>query len=82
MQSSDAQGKIVNSQILESLEGLPSAASVLSAMKEAKAKGAVKHVIANMPEKGSTVEIMGLKYLVRGVSYETGNLHLKLIKEE
>lgn len=86
MQSYDERDRIIDSKMLEAEIGpglpLPKAESVLSAMKEARAKGAVKHVIANMPGKGETVEILGLKYLVRGVNNENGSLHLKLIAPE
>ena len=47
-------------------------------MSEAQQKGAVKHVIGDLPNKGTVVEINGLKYEVKFVDYKRGELRLKL----
>jgi Mg2+/Co2+ transporter CorC len=93
MQSYDESGKIVQAQIMKGLEidRAQDAKEVAARLKQgrlkkqiqdaiqnAENKGAVKHVIANMPNQGQTIEINGLTFKISYVNNRRGDVHLKL----
>lgn len=79
MQSTDERDRVVDTRIIQNEDNLPRLEEVMQGIQESRAKGAVKHVIANMPAKGETVEINGLKFIVKASNAERGTLHLKII---
>jgi hypothetical protein len=67
------------SQQLSPAKAKSLADQIASAMRTAAKKGAVKHVIANLPNQGQEVEINGLKFKVSYVNNKRGDVHMKLM---
>lgn len=81
MQSYDENDRIVDTQMLglEPDKRMLDVADLAAKIDQAQQKGAVRHVIANMPNEGQTVEINGLQFRVHYVNNHKGDVHLKLI---
>lgn len=71
MQSKDEHDEIVNTAIVASKE------EMIGEFEKAIVKGAVSHVIAQMPKRGEIITIRGLEFIVKS-SGSKGSLHLKL----
>lgn len=83
MQSRDESKNLVSTEILENFPQLTLQDQIrvlLEKMEKANAKGAVSHVVAPLPKESSTVEIMGLTYVVKKSFPGRGRLILELEK--
>jgi Mg2+/Co2+ transporter CorC len=69
--------EIVNTEVFENRDELK--AKISDVMEKAEDLGAVSHTIGKLPSKGSTVEILGLRYEVKFVDRKHGELRLKLV---
>jgi Mg2+/Co2+ transporter CorC len=77
MQSQNELKDIVNTEVFENQDEIK--AKIADVMDKAKGLGAVSHTIGELPSKGSTVEILGLRYEVKFVDGKHGELRLKLV---
>jgi Mg2+/Co2+ transporter CorC len=77
MQSQNELKEIVNTEVFENRDELK--AKISDIMEKAEDLGAVSHTIGKLPSKGSTVEILGLRYEVKFVDGKHGELRLKLV---
>lgn len=55
-------------------------ARLLGRAEELEAAGATHHVIGKIPERGTVVEINGLRYMVRSYSQKQGTIVLEILK--
>lgn len=75
MQSLNKIDEVVQTDVFhnKNLDGIASRIEV------ARSKGAIKHVLSEIPNKGSIVEINGLKFEVKFTDYKRGELRLQLV---
>ncbi len=74
MQSQNIDGDIVKSVMLNRQE------DIVEAIRDAEENlGAVAHRIGRVPQMGTTVEILGLKYRVTFADAMRGKVRLKLL---
>jgi hypothetical protein len=79
MQSRDPRDLIIQTDILKGQGPIVAARALSEKIEQARAKGAVKHVIAPLPNKGTKVTIDGLEYEVKYSNHKRGDLYLKLV---
>lgn len=77
MQSQNELGQVVNTEVFENNDELK--AKFAEVVEKAESLGAVSHTIGKLPSKGSTVDILGLRYEVKFVDGKHGELRLKLV---
>jgi hypothetical protein len=78
MQSEDIHGQIVQTERVD----LARPVELQRAIEAAQQKGAVTHVIAELPVPGEILRIHGLKYQVLNADDESGRLLLQLMGPE
>lgn len=79
MQSLDNQGNVVQNDVFESLTSKQDRKALAQRVATARASGAVKHVISQLPNKGMIVALNGLLFEVKFVDYKRGELRLKIV---
>ncbi len=79
MQSSDAQNKVIQNDVFNDLASRQSMKTLTQRIATARANGAVKHVISQLPKKGEYITINGLICEVKIVDYKRGEMRLKLV---
>ena len=77
MQSQNELGQVVNTEVFENNDELK--AKFAEVLEKSESLGAVSHAIGKLPSKGSTVDILGLRYEVKFVDSKHGELRLKLV---
>ena len=77
MQSQNELGQVVNTEVFENNDELK--AKFAEVLEKSEGLGAVSHAIGKLPNKGSTVDILGLRYEVKFVDGKHGELRLKLV---
>ena len=78
MQSEDMEGRIVQAVPVD----LSQPQELVKAIEAAKAKGAVQHIIAELPVWGEILRIKGLKYEVVDTDQEKGQITVQLCGPE
>lgn len=76
MQSLDERDQVVQNDVFESFE---KADLLAMRIKAAREKGAIKHVISQLPDKGLFLTINGLIFEVKFVDYKRGEMRLKVV---
>jgi|CXWL01.1.fsa_nt_gi Mg2+/Co2+ transporter CorC len=77
MQSRNELDQVVNTEVFENNDELK--AKFAEVIEKSESLGAVSHAIGELPSKGSTVDILGLRYEVKFVDGKHGELRLKLV---
>ena len=75
MQSQDDLGNIVQSVPID----FGNVSDLVAKIKTAKEKGAVSHVIGDLPKNGQNVTINGLSFNVEFADYVKGKFTVKLV---
>jgi len=78
MQSMNENNEVVQTDILEDIKKFEDVGHKIMLSRR---KGAVKHVIGELPPKGSIINLYGLRLEVKFVDYKRGELRLKLLGE-
>jgi len=75
MQSQDKEGNILQSSQVD----LSNIEDLASKIKHAREKGAVQHVVGDLPKKGAFIEVNGLSYRIEFADYVRGQFTIKMV---
>lgn len=75
MQSRDEMGNILQSSQVD----LSKTEDLASKIKQAQEKGAVQHVVGELPKKGAFIEVNGLSYKIEFADYIRGQFTIKMV---
>jgi hypothetical protein len=75
MQSIDANKQIVQSEKVD----LGNIEELAAKIKTAQQKGAVQHVVGELPKKGGFIEVNGLSYKIEFADHVKGRFTIKMV---